>query len=73
MSKFLQTKQVLDIAIRRLEARKKLAEAQIELSTIEIYDAMAELESLQDTRRRMRIEGRPIIAITLKAAKDRAR
>lgn len=70
MNKFLQTKHVLDLAIRRLEARRKLAEAQIELSTIELCEASEELHNLHDTRRKMHVGGGPMFAAPRKLLTD---
>jgi hypothetical protein len=52
-----------DVAKQRLKARQKLAEAQIELATIECYEASSELCQLQETRRKMKVEGRPMVQI----------
>lgn len=58
-----QSWQCLEAAIRRLDARRRLCEAQIELASLDLLDAKDELEKLLTIRRDWKVMGRPPIPL----------
>lgn len=49
----------MEAAIKRLEIRRMMLEAQINLSSLDLIEVKTELEKLHDVRRELRIMGRP--------------
>lgn len=56
----------LEAAIRRLDARRRLYEASIELASLDLLDAKDELDKLQIIRRKWKVGGRPQLPVSVK-------